>query len=179
VKAGENLTRCVSAPVYQDTSASTRSVTVTDPYNPAEVQVKINDLFKGGLVGMQGFLPLSTQSPDKLVCLHTLNGVLKAYTCLAVPLEQLHVLTEATHACMPAGLVATPAATEESSEEAVAAMSQTLQPVVSLFTLRSGTAVNFLLHHVPLLSMQSCSLPCSLRLALFACATTIECGTMQ
>ena len=96
-----------------------------------------------------------------------------------MPLEQLHVLTEAMHACMHAGLVATPAATEDSSEEAVAAISQTLQPVVRLFTLRSGTAVNFLLHHVPLLSMQSCSLPHSLRLALFACATTIECGTMQ
>ncbi len=126
-------------------------------------------------MGMQGLSPLSTQSPEKLVCLHTLNGLLKAYACLAVPLEQLHVLTEAMHAW----LVATPAATEDSSEEAVAAISQTLQPVVSLFTLRSGTAVNFLLHHVPLLSMQSCSLPHSLRLALFACATTIECGTMQ
>ena len=66
---------------------------------------------------------------------------------------------------MHAGLVATPVATEESSEEAVAAISQTLQPVVSLFALHSGTAVNFLLHHVPLLSMQSCSLPRSLRLS--------------
>ena len=34
---------------------------------------------------------------------------------------------------MHAGLVATPVATEESSEEAVAAISQTLQLVVSLF----------------------------------------------
>ncbi len=40
---------------------------------------------------------------------------------------------------MHAGLVATPAATEEVSEEAVAAVLQTLQPVVSLFTLCSGT----------------------------------------
>ncbi len=84
-----------------------------------------------------------------------------------------------SHACMHAGLIATPAATEEPSEEAVAAIPQTLQPVVSLFPVRSGTAVNFLLHYVPLLSMQSFSLPHSLRLALFACATTVECGTMQ
>ncbi len=40
---------------------------------------------------------------------------------------------------MHAGLVATPAATEESSEEAVAAIPQTLQPMVSLFTLRSAS----------------------------------------
>ncbi len=80
LKAGENLTRCISAPVYQDASASTPFVTVTNPYNPAEVQVKINNLFKGGLAGLQGLSPLSTQSSEKLVCLHTLNGLLKAYT---------------------------------------------------------------------------------------------------
>ncbi len=43
VKAGENLTHCISAPVYQDMSASRPSVTVTDPYNPAEVQVEIDE----------------------------------------------------------------------------------------------------------------------------------------
>ena len=47
-------------------SASTPSVTVTDPYNPAEVQVKINDLFKGGLVGMQARKRKAAGSCDRV-----------------------------------------------------------------------------------------------------------------
>ena len=66
LKAGENLTRCISAPVYQEMSASTPCVTVTDPYNPAEVQVKINDLFKGGLVGMQARKRKAAGSCDRV-----------------------------------------------------------------------------------------------------------------